>query len=107
MTSYRVIWVRNQTWKTRLTMTEKGTEIDLGGVTEIEMGVAGMTGDPLMNGTGIAGEIGIEIETVRGVEIDETVREARTDPPMMTGTLTVVTASTALTQGKTEPEKSG
>lgn len=49
------------------------------------MGVAGMTGDPLMSGTGIAGEIGIEIETVRGVEIDETVREARTDPPMMTG----------------------
>ena len=59
--------------------------LDLGGVTEIEMGVAGMTGDPLMNGTGIEGEIGIEIETVRGVEIDETVREARTDPPMMTG----------------------
>ena len=49
------------------------------------MGVAGMTGDLLMNVTGIADEIGIEIETVRGVEIDETVREARTDPPMMTG----------------------
>ena len=49
------------------------------------MGVAGMTGDLPMNGTGIAGEIGIEIETVRGVEIDEIVREARTDPPMMTG----------------------
>ena len=49
------------------------------------MGVAGMTGDLLMNVTGIADEIGIEIETVRGVEIDETVREARTDLPMMTG----------------------
>ena len=49
------------------------------------MGVAGMRGDPLMRGTGIADEIGIEIETVRGVEIDEIVREARTDPPMMTG----------------------
>lgn len=107
MTYYLVIWARNRTWTTRLTMIEKGTGIDQEGVIETGMDVEEMKEGRLTIGTEIVGETEIVIGTEIEEGTEETGREVHTDHQMMTGTRTAVIAITGLIREKIERGRNG
>lgn len=107
MTYYLVIWARNRTWTTRLTMIERGTGIDQEGVIETGMDVEEMKEGRLTIGTEIVGETEIVIGTEIEEGTEETGREVHTDHQMMTGTQTAVIAITGLIREKIERGRNG